>query len=190
MTRRADRLCAACAAGFLAFAPFCAASPQAESEKGARAFQHPADVANAAGAQVLGSRSTVTTSATLYGGFQLTTSADVYILVRGNSLGTLGITQNYLDAPRVRLYDGQGLDLIFDNTGAAGFNFCLASGTGSTFSAPVRSYYALVRGEAAHDRDTCTSHSFAAGVYTFSVTPSSISVPTFGEVLFEVTLNP
>ena len=52
------------------------------------------------------------------GGFQLASSTTVYILVRGNSLSTLGVTSNYLDAPRVRLFNQAGQDLIFDNGGS------------------------------------------------------------------------
>ena len=139
-----------------------------------------------ASTQSLGTRATVTPSATLFGGFQIINTTNVYILIRGNSLGTLGITQNYLDFPRLRVYDANGVDLLFDNTGAPGINFCTNTGT---FSAPVRQLY-QGRGADATDRDACTAHSFAPGVYTFTVTPSSASTFTSGEVLFEVTLNP
>ena len=138
--------------------------------------------------RTLGSRGTVTPSATLYGGFQLSAAATVYILVRGNSLGTLGVTQSYLDAPRVRLYNGQGQDLLSDINGA-GFNGCTNT---STSGGPVVTYYTSVRGQPPHARDGCTAQDLAAGVYTFSVTPSSTGVtstPSSGEVLFEVTLG-
>jgi hypothetical protein len=184
---------AACAAGLLAMSSQCPASPVEAGAEGFSAPGGPVDMlgvgaagAKSASAQTLGSRSTVTPSVTLFGGFEIRSTADVYILVRGNSLGSLGITQGYLDAPRVRIYDVAGQDLIFDVNGNAGFNNCTTTGT---FSAPVRSYYAN-RGTPS-DRDTCTAHSFAAGVYTFTVTPTpGASSPSSGEVLFEVTLNP
>lgn len=145
--------------------------------------------------QNLASRATVTTSATAFGGFAINTSATVYILVRGNSLGTLGITQGYLDNPRARFYDQQGNDLIFDGNGRGGFNQCIS---GATLTAPVVSYYQNVRGAPVSSQDSCVAVVAPAGVYTFSVTPSipgvttggTTSVPTFGEVLFEVTFNP
>ena len=183
-----NRLSIACAAGLVAIAQQCGANPLAEGGGGPLPAAKPTvDVPLSAGAQSLGTRATVTSSATLYGGFELTTTATIYLLVRGNSLGTLGVTQNYLDSPRVRLFNQAGQDLIFDGNGNPGFNFCTTTGT---FSAPVRSYYANTRGAPAVDNDVCTSKTYPPGVYTFTVTPSSISVPTFGEVLFEVTLNP
>jgi hypothetical protein len=139
-------------------------------------------------AKTLGSRATVSQAATLYGGFEIAGSSNVYILVRGNSLSTLGVTQNYLDAPRVRIYDSQGRDLISDGAGT-GFNGCLAGANSAT---AVVDYYTSVRHQAPHQRDACTARTFAAGAYTFSVSPSSgatISSPGSGEVLFEVTLQ-
>lgn len=185
--KRVNRLSAACAVGILAISQHCAASPlaAAAAEGFTRMFADGAAIPKAASAQTLGARGTVTSNATLYGGFEVTTAALVYVLVRGNSLGTLGITQNYLDLPRLRLFDVAGNDIAFDANGNPGFAFCLTTGAAS---GPVRSYYAT-RG-AASDFDACTSRSLSAGVYTFSVTPSSNSVPTFGEVLFEVKLNP
>jgi hypothetical protein len=158
-------------------------------------YKNGAPVPKSAGAQTLGARATVTQSDTLYGGFQLTSTALVYILVRGNSLGTLGITQAYLDAPRVRVYDGQGVDLIFDISGTPGFNACTSNGT---YSAPVSDYYTFTRRQPEHIRDACTSITLAPGGYSFTVTPSIAgqtttnfnSSPPYGEVLFEVTLNP
>jgi hypothetical protein len=128
-------------------------------------------------AKKLGSRGTVSPSKTLYGGFELARDALVYILVRGNSLGTLGVTQAFLDAPRVRLYDAQGHDIVSDQAGP-GFNGCTA--------APVVSYY---QGGPVHARDSCVAQTLPAGGYTFSVTPSSGSAPDTGEVLFEVVLG-
>ena len=137
------------------------------------------------GSKTLGSRATVTPGATLFGGFELSAQSTVYILVRGNSLGTLGVTQNFLDAPLVRLFDGQGHDLISTN-GSPGFTGC--SATANNGSAVVN-FYANTRGQPAAARDGCTAQTLPAGVYTFTVTPSSGSAPTSGEVLFEVTLG-
>jgi hypothetical protein len=136
----------------------------------------------------LGSRATASPAATLFGGFELAAASTVHILVRGNSLGTLGVTQNFLDAPRVRLFNSQGQDLITD-AGVAGFTGCSAANAGTA----VVNYYTNVRGQPPHARDGCTSQSLAAGVYTFAVSPSTtgmISAPASGEILFEVTLNP
>ena len=150
-----------------------------------------AGVPKAISVQSLGSRATVTPSATLFGAFAINAPGDVYIAVRGNSLGTLGITQNFLDAPRARLYNQAGQDLINDASGNAGFNACVA---GSTFGGPVVTYYQNVRAQPVHLRDACVAVNLPAGVYTFSVTPSSqsgvTSVPSSGEVLFEVTFEP
>jgi hypothetical protein len=143
-------------------------------------------------ANSLASRGTVTSSATLYGAFELGARSTVYLLVRGNSLGSLGVTQGYLDAPRVRLYNAQGVDIVTQG-GMPGFNDCLAANT--TDSAVV-SYYSQIRAAPVHARDSCYSASLGAGAYTFSVTPSvsgvtsssTTSSPPSGEVLFEVTL--
>ena len=185
MPQTKQRHLAACLLVFLALSQSSTASPPAEAQ--AWAGQGQVDVPKSASAQTLGSRSTVTSSATLYGGFQLATSALVFILVRGNSLGTLGVTQNYLDAPRLRLFNAQGADLIFDNSGQPGFNYCLTTGP---YSGPLRIYYSIVRGQPADDRDACTSNTLNPGTYTFFITPSALSVHPSGEVLFEVTLNP
>ena len=151
-------------------------------------------VPKSASAQTLGARGNVTTTATLFGGFELTNQTTVYIAVRGNSLGTLGVTQNYLDYPRVRLYNSAGADLISDVSNRPGFNSCIAS---VPAQAPVISYYTTVRGQALHADDGCVGLIMPAGVYTFTVDVSQAgvnsggsSVPLFGEVLFEVTLNP
>ena len=140
----------------------------------------------------LGARATVSGSATAFGGFSVASSARVYILVRGNSLGTLGVTQAYMDAPRVRLYNANGADMVSQG-GLPGFNFCLASNT--TTDLPVVQLY-QGRGQPVHSRDSCYVTTLGAGTYTFSVTPSngatstSASSATFsGEVLFEVTLQ-
>lgn len=152
-------------------------------------------VPKAGSAQTLGARGVVTASNAMYGGFELRAATVVYLIVRGNSLGSLGVTQGYLDAPRVRIYDRFGNDIAFDLSGNRGFNGCSAS---NTVSAPVRSFYGGVRAAPAADRDACSWGIFSAGVYTFSVTPSipgvttnvTSSSPPFGEVLFEVTFNP
>jgi hypothetical protein len=152
-------------------------------------------IPKAASAQTLASRAFVTTTTTVYGGFQLAVSANVYLLVRGNSLGTLGVTQAYLDAPRVRLYNSRGEDLIIDGTGRPGFSACSA---GQPLEKPVADYYLFVRGQPAHSRDTCIAGRFSAGSYTFSITPSIPGVTTTsiqsdfpaGEALFEVILGP
>lgn len=143
-------------------------------------------------AKVLGSRGIVSSAATLYGGFELGTASRVYILVRGNSLGTLGVTPAYLDSPRVRLYNASGGDMVSQG-GLPGFNDCLASNTETDL--PVVNYYAGVRGQPVDGRDSCYTAFFAAGAYTFSVTPSvagstssRTSVPSSGSVLFEVSL--
>lgn len=173
--------------GAAAGAAFAPAAPAGQST----------EIPKAASTQTLGSRGTVTPTATLFGGFQLAQRAVVYILVRGNSLGTLGVTNNFLDAPRVRIVDSQG-DVVTDSFGRAGFNECLASNT--TFSGPVVTYYQNVRGQPVHPRDACVALDFPAGVYTFTVTPtipgvtaapqSGASSPSSGEVLFEITLGP
>jgi hypothetical protein len=151
--------------------------------------------AKAASTQTLGSRATVTSSATAFGGFAIEQEADVYILVRGNSLGTLGVTQNFLDLPRTRLYTAAGQDIIIDSSGREGFNLCQA---GSVFTDPVVNYYTNVRGQPPHARDACVAVHLQAGAYTFTVTPSipgvttnsGTSNPASGEMLFEVTFNP
>lgn len=140
----------------------------------------------------MGSRGTVSASARLYGGFELASTATVYILVRGNSLGTLGVTQAYLDAPRLQLFDAQGKDLITQD-GMPGSNGCVASNSANS---PVANYYAQVRGQPADPRDACYAIALSAGVYTFSINPSIpgvtsttvTSAPASGEVLFEVSL--
>jgi hypothetical protein len=137
----------------------------------------------------LGSRATASPTATLFGGFEVASASTVHILVRGNSLGTLGVTQNYLDSPRVRLFNSQGQDLITEG-GVAGFTGCSST---ANAGAAVVNYYTNVRAQPPHARDGCTSQSLAAGVYTFAVSPSTsgmISSPASGEILFEVTLNP
>jgi hypothetical protein len=157
--------------------------------------QDKAGAAKSVSTAVLGSRGTVTPSVTLFGGFAISAAADVYILVRGNSLGTLGVTQGFLDAPRVRLYTASGQDMLVDTFGRAGFNGCVS---GSNFTDPVVNYYTNVRGQPPHARDGCVALHMQAGNYSFTVTPSIVGVtttsgtssPSSGEVLFEVSFNP
>ena len=143
--------------------------------------------------KTLGSRGTVTSGATLYGGFEIMSTSTVLFLVRGNSLGTLGVTQGFLDAPRVRIYNQSGADLVSQG-GLAGFNGCSVDNVLTDY--PVMYLY-QVRNQPVHARDSCyTSYSLAPGVYTFSITPSISGVtsntlfssPSAGEVLFEVTM--
>ena len=154
-------------------------------------------VPKAASAQTVASRAYSSSSNTVYGGFELRQSATVYILVRGNSMGSLGITQGYLDAPHVRLFNAAGQDLI-TQSGYNGFNDCLTSNTATDL--PIINYYAA-RGIPVNSRDTCLATFASAGAYTFSVTPSFLNVnnairgsgtsgPSAGEILFEVTLAP
>ena len=174
-----------------------AADPGASAAAGSAAGASPvavltAGIPKAISSQTLGSRATVTPSATLFGGFEIRAAGDVYIAVRGNSLGTLGITQSFLDAPRVRLFNAAGADLINDASGNPGFNACV---DGSTFGGPVVTFYQNVRNQPVHLRDACLAVNVPAGVYTFTVTPSTgtsgvTSVPSSGQVLFEVTLEP
>jgi hypothetical protein len=197
--KQSIRLSAACAIGLLAIAQNSIASPGPRAGMvvggGISLLEMGAPFPKAASTRTLGSRATATPSATVYGGFELAAQATVYILVRGNSLGTLGVTQAFLDAPRVRIYNAQGADLIFDQGGRGGFNYCLAS---QASQLPVRNYYAQVRGQPASEFDGCFAGTFPAGGYSFTVTPSIAgvttgtenSVPSSGEILFEITLGP
>ena len=181
-------------AGVLAVCPPCGAQSAPDTGATLRGVL-PGNMPKAAGARTLGARATVTPGATAFGGFELKEPAIVYVAVRGNSLGSLGVTPNFLDAPRTRLYDGTGADIAFDLNGNPGFNGCAA---GSQFSGAVVDFYQVTRGQPVNARDACVAASLGAGVYTFSVTPSipgvttsaTTSVPTSGEILFEVTLNP
>ena len=132
--------------------------------------------------RTIGTRGTVTTSATMFGGFTLDNAATVIIAVRGPSLQTLGATQNPLDAPGLRLFDAAGRDLLLNTSGGVTVSTCLATNTTAI-------YYANVRGQPLDARDTCIgARTLPAGVYTFTIVPGSTD-PS-GEVLFEVTLNP
>jgi len=146
----------------------------------------------AASTRSLGSRATGSTSLTVYGGFELQTSANVYILVRGNSLGTLGVTQGYLDRPRFRIYNAAGADLVFDVGGRPGFNGCTTNNSDDLL---VINYYSA-RGAPVSSSDACLAANFGAGAYTFTVTAATAansgitSFPSQGEILFEVVLGP
>jgi hypothetical protein len=150
----------------------------------------------AASTSTVASRAYTSSSNTVYGGFELAQASTVYILVRGNSLGSLGITNGYLDAPHVRLFNQAGADLITQG-GYSGFNDCNAS---DSTDLPVVNYYSA-RGIPVQSRDTCLAASLPSGAYTFTVTPSFLnsnnslrssgsSGPSAGEILFEVKLNP
>jgi hypothetical protein len=129
----------------------------------------------------IGSRGAVSGAAAMYGGFTLDHNARVAIAVRGPSLQTLGITQNPLDAPGLRLYDASGKDLLLNSSGGAGVATCPATNSTAV-------YYANVRGQPLHARDSCiAARVLEGGVYTFSIVPTS-SDPA-GEVLFEVTFD-
>ena len=99
----------------------------------------------------------------MFGGFELQNATTVYILIRGNSLGSIGVTQAFLDLPRVRLYDAQGRDLISDASGP-GFNGCNAANGGSA----VVSYYASVPNQPPHVRDGCTAQALPAAASSAS----------------------
>jgi hypothetical protein len=153
------------------------------------------DLAKSATVQSLGSRATITASAPMFGAFALSNAATVYLLVRGPSLRTLGVTQNALDAPWTRLYNATGVDLV-TTAGTLGFTTCLGS---AATDAPVVTYYQTVRNAPVGARDSCVAATLPAGVYTFSVQPSIAGVtspagmsstPASGEILFEVTLGP
>ena len=155
---------------------------------------HVAGAPLAATVESVASRGTVTAGATLYGGFALSSASTVYILVRGPSLVSLGVTPSALDAPWVRLYNASNADLI-STGGRPGFTTCLGD---AATDRPVVDFYQNVRRAPVHSRDSCLAASLPAGAYTFSVTPSIAgttsppgvsSAPSAGEILFEVTLG-
>ena len=195
-----NQIAAACALGFFAFCGEGRASNQVSApvELGKSTLingQSDANIHLAASVQSLGSRASVAgATQPVYGGFTLSNTTVVYILVRGPSLRTLGVIPNPLDAPWVRLYDGANRDLVatFGTPGGAG---CTSTGT---LTRLVFDYYQTVRNQPVDSRDTCYALTLAAGVYTFSVTASIpggtagntgvSSSPSAGEILFEVTL--
>jgi hypothetical protein len=138
------------------------------------------------GAQLstLGSRGTVVSSGAIFGGFTLINPANVLIAVRGTSLQTLGITQNPLNNPGLRLYDSANRDLLTNTAGGVEVSACGATNTTAI-------YYANVRGLPLSPNDSCANaRILPAGVYTFSITRPSGSNAASGDALFEVTLNP
>lgn len=145
--------------------------------------------------EVLGSRGEVSPHGSLYGGFQLNARKRVYLLVRGDSLNELGITNNYLGSPHVRLYNASGIDMATAQNGLPGFTYCLAD---NPLQSAVVNYYASVRGVPVHRKDACVEAFLPAGVYTFQIqrsiplsrTLSANSTPSSGEVLFELTTFP
>jgi hypothetical protein len=155
-------------------------APQADDINGAHAIAWSASAGTRL--NTIGTRGSVTTAATMYGGFTLANATDVMIAVRGPSLQTLGVTQNPLDAPGLRLFDAAGKDLLFNANGGVGVATCLATNGTAV-------YYATTRGQPLNARDTCTSsRNLPAGAYTFTIVPTSTDAS--GEVLFEVTFNP
>jgi hypothetical protein len=131
-----------------------------------------------AAGKTLGSRATISAGAPLYGGFQVASSGQhqIYLLVRGESLRTLGITSNNMDRARLQFFNGQGQLQVSANA-------C---------SGPAADYYRFVRGAPASPNDVCWSIGgfVASGAYTFSVTPDSSGFRQSGEVLFEVAIDP
>jgi hypothetical protein len=184
-------LVAACVVATISGSPAFAADADFHAPKQAldRKQDAIAPTAKSASAMTLGSRAVSNNTQTVYGGFQLAAEATVYVLVRGNSMGSLGITQNFLDAPHVRIYDGNGAD-IYSQNGYPGFNGCTTTNDGA-----VVSYYGS-RGIPVSDFDACLADVFPAGVYTFTVTPSIAGQTSpanstrTGEILFEVKLGP
>jgi hypothetical protein len=152
--------------------------------------------------QSLGVRTTVTPTETAYGGFELTQATTVLILARGSSLRRLGIAQNPLLVPRLRVFR-DGMD-IAGTADPPGVSLCSATPVppGGNAAPAVIAYYRDVRRQPAEFDDTCFSAFLEPGVYTFTVTPGiqGITVPgtgrptqeqgsESGEVLVEVTLR-
>jgi hypothetical protein len=189
-----DRTAPICLLSLMLFAAELASAGESIDKK--IVIPKPSAIEKAASVQSLASRATSSSAATVYGAFALSGTTTVYILVRGPSLTTLGVTQNALDAPWTRLFDQAGNDLI-STAGIPGFTTCLGS---AATDAPVVNYYQAVRNAPVHSRDSCIAASLPAGAYTFSVTPSLpgatspaggvASSPAAGEILFEVTLGP
>lgn len=194
---RINRFAAVCAAGLFAI---CSQSQAIGSAETGKLVAIPAGsgaaVEKSTSAESLASRATVSGAATVYGGFAIASTATVYILVRGPSLRTLNVTQNALDAPWVRLYNSAGTDLVTTGT-TVGFATCLSTAATDT---PVVNHYQVTRNAPVQPRDACIAATLPAGAYTFTVTPSVpgftsppggvSSVPSSGEILFEVTLGP
>src|SRR4051794_28722231 len=90
-------LVAACVVATISGSPAFAADADFHAPKQAldRKQDAIAPTAKSASAMTLGSRAVSNNTQTVYGGFQLAAEATVYVLVRGNSMGSLGITQNF-----------------------------------------------------------------------------------------------
>jgi len=133
----------------------------------------------------IGTRATVAAGALVYGGFTVsglaTTKQNVFIVVRGPSLQTLGVTQDPLDLPGLRVFDATGTDVLNNVSGGHGVTTCPAAH-------PVATFYRVTRGQALGANDTCVSVSLGGGVYTFTIEPTAAD--TAGQVLFEVLYNP
>jgi hypothetical protein len=158
---------------------------QPDDVAGARAIawgtaSTPPPSAGTPSASTIGTRATVAAGGTIYGAFTLVNTAEVMIAVRGPSLQTLGVTQDPLDAPRLRLYDAAGNDIVFDGAGARGVADCPAGNA-------VASHYANVRGTPLNARDACVGRTLSAGQYTFTIAGG---LDPAGEALFEVLFNP
>ena len=99
-TRALGYLVGACMAATIAHAD--ASGDAAKGRYAAGLSGADAVMEKAASTRTLGARATASPSATVFGGFELAQSTVVYVLVRGNSLGSLGVTNNFLDRPRLR----------------------------------------------------------------------------------------
>jgi glutaminase len=126
------------------------------------------------------SRATVSASKTVYGAFVLVNPTNLYIAVRGPSLGTLGVSNNALARPQLSLYDGTA-------TLVASSNQCAGA---TPDNAAVASYYRQTRNAPLDANDAClgyATNTLAAGTYTFLVVPEASAASGSGEVLFETT---
>ena len=136
--------------------------------------------------KTIGSRATVAAGKTMYGGFTLQQQGTVFLAVRGPSLATLGVTTDALGRPALRLFDAAGADLLQNASGGVAVGGCSATNQTAI-------YYATTRGQALDANDACTTpRTLQAGVYTFTINPSSNASapgPKSGEVLFEVTFS-
>jgi len=131
----------------------------------------------------IGTRATVAAGALVYGGFTISglaaTKQNVFIVVRGPSLQTLGVTQDPLDLPGLRVFDAAGNDVLNNAAGGHGVTTCAAAH-------PVATLYRTTR-QALDANDSCVSVSLGGGTYTFTIEPTAAD--TSGEVLFEVLYN-
>jgi hypothetical protein len=125
------------------------------------------------------SRATLTPSGTVYGAFALVNPSNLYIAVRGPSLGTLGVSANPHPHPKLNLFNASGTLLVSNNV-------CVGT---SSEAAAVLSYYQS-RSQPLNANDPCVGYStntLAAGVYTFQIVPDPTAPTSSGEVLFETT---